>query len=114
MACSTASGTPRRLRSFNTGGKVSNVQGDDLIVRMIVSIGTFLWTIVRTSLLFREVISSVSAGSAETKEGVKMRNSPIASGKNALFTANSFQSSRRRIPKAGTIILTEVVLKGKQ
>ena len=88
--------------SFKTGGKVSNVQGDDLIEVIIFSSGTLFWTIVRMSLLFRGV-TSVSPRIAATKEGVRMRTIPIASGKNAFFTAKSFQNSRRRI--AGTLIL---------
>src|SRR5262245_22276427 len=81
--------------SFNTGGNVSKVQGEDLIARMIASSGTWFWTIVSTSLLLSGVMS-VSPVNAAANEGVRMTNSPTASGKNAFFTANSFQSSRRQ------------------
>src|SRR5262245_49814056 len=108
MAWSTASGTPRRFMSFNTGGNVSKVQGEDLMARMIASSGTRFWTIVSTSLLLSGVIS-VSPGNAAANEGVRMRYNPTASGKNAFFTANSFQSSGRLAVghPAGTSILTE-------
>src|SRR3712207_6349215 len=98
MACKTASGTPRRFMSFNTGGKASKVQGEELIALMMASSGKCCWTIANTSLLLKGVMS-VSPDIAFAIEGVSRSNNPIMSGSNVFFTAD--------LSKGGITFLTD-------
>src|SRR5688572_24202732 len=81
--------------SFSTGGNVSKVQGEDLMALMMASSERCCWTIANTSLLLNGVMS-VSPDIALANEGVSRSNNPIATGRNGLFTADSFLSTRRQ------------------
>src|SRR5688500_18346148 len=85
MANNTETGTPRRFISFSSGGNVSNVQGDDLMVLIMVPVSTLFSTISNTSLLLRGV-TSVSPDWAAAIEGTRVSRSVAARSSLWVFT----------------------------